>query len=496
MNTRRIFAFVSRGSLVALFASSLAPLGCVAATDGSVEDPGGEGDALTSDAYYTIEGIQSGKCVGVSSGSTTPAAGVDQATCDGSNQQQWRLHAIGDRTFQLTAKHSGQCLDVSYYSSDNGASVQQWPCTGSANESWKVIWTGDGEVELVAEHSGKCLDVKDFSRADGGTLQQWSCGDGPNQRFRLTPVGDAAKPPPPPPGTGSPLAGKTFYVDPNTAAAREEANARAANNITDADLLKKISSHAQGVWIGDWSGDPATAVSNVVNSAGNTVPILVAYNIPGRDCNYFSAGGAQDAAIYRNWIDGFAAGLGDHEAVVILEPDALWMTVANKCDAVKNNLDTLNYAVQSLKKHANTHVYIDAGEAGSPQQIAGGLKAAGVYKADGFALNTSDTYDDASSEARGHEMSDALGGNVRFVIDTSRNGRGRGKDQSISDPWCNPEGLGLGHVSTGITNLDRVDAFLWIKNPGESDGGCNRGNPNAGQWFQQRALEMAQNADF
>jgi hypothetical protein len=61
----------------------------------------------------------------------------------------------------------------------------------------------------------------------------------------------------------------------------------ARGNITDADLLKKISSHAQGMWIGDTERRSATAVSNVVNSAGNTVPILVAYNIPGRDCNYF-----------------------------------------------------------------------------------------------------------------------------------------------------------------------------------------------------------------
>jgi len=38
-----------------------------------------------------------------------------------------------------------------------------------------------------------------------------------------------------------------------------------------------------------------------------------------------------------------------------------------------------------------------------------------------------------------------------------------------------------------------LDAFVWLKNPGESDGACH-GGPEAGQWFEERALEMARNA--
>ena len=51
--------------------------------------------------------------------------------------------------------------------------------------------------------------------------------------------------------------------------------------------------------------------------------MLVAYNIPFRDCAQFSAGGATTPAEYEAWIDGFAAGIGDREAIVILEPDGL-----------------------------------------------------------------------------------------------------------------------------------------------------------------------------
>lgn len=495
MNTSRIFSSASRSSLAALLVASLAPLGCVAATDESVDDTGVEGDALTSGALYTIKGVQSGKCVGVAGASTADGANVEQSTCTTSTSQQWRLHSLADGGFQITSQHSGKCLDVAYYSTKDGANVQQWHCTGSANESWKAKWMATGEYELSPQHSGKCLDVAEHSLANGGNLQQWACGGGENQRFRLTAVGSA--PPPPPPASGSPLAGSTFFVNTENAAVAEEAKTRKAGHIADADLLKKISTHAQGVWFADWSGDPKTAVSDTINRAGNTVPILVAYNIPGRDCSDYSKGGAANAAAYATWIDGFAAGIGDAKVAVILEPDSLWMTALHRCPQIANNLASLDYAVKSLKKHPNAHVYIDAGTNGTAgvSVIAAALKTAGIYEADGFALNTSESFDSASTESRGHQISDALGGKVHFVIDTSRNGRGQG-DQSISQPWCNPEGLGLGKISTGNTGVDRVDAFLWIKQPGQSDGECNRNNPAAGQWFQERALEMAKNAVF
>ena len=53
------------------------------------------------------------------------------------------------------------------------------------------------------------------------------------------------------------------------------------------------------------------------------MPVLVAYNLPFRDCAQYSAGGALDTAEYEAWIDGFAAGIGDRPATVILEPDGL-----------------------------------------------------------------------------------------------------------------------------------------------------------------------------
>ena len=39
-----------------------------------------------------------------------------------------------------------------------------------------------------------------------------------------------------------------------------------------------------------------------------------------------------------------------------------------------------------------------------------------------------------------------------------------------------------------------MDAYLWVKTPGESDGTCN-GGPRAGQWWPEYALGLSRTAE-
>jgi endoglucanase len=75
------------------------------------------------------------------------------------------------------------------------------------------------------------------------------------------------------------------------------------------------------------------------------------------------------------------------------------------------------------------------------------------------------------------------------VIDTSRNGKGPAPENA----WCNPAGRGLGADPTGSTGNSLDDAYLWVKQPGASDGTCN-GGPAAGQWWPEYALGLAERA--
>jgi endoglucanase len=145
-------------------------------------------------------------------------------------------------------------------------------------------------------------------------------------------------------------------------------------------------------------------------------PVLVAYNLPYRDCGQYSAGGALDAAAYQEWIDGFARGIGGAEALVILEPDGLGIIpynttifgAADWCrptvpDAQGNPVPApgasatdryaeLNYAVDSLASKApHARVYLDGTHSAwlGVGEEAYRLVTAGVQRAQGFFLNVS-----------------------------------------------------------------------------------------------------------
>lgn len=77
------------------------------------------------------------------------------------------------------------------------------------------------------------------------------------------------------------------------------------------------------------------------------------------------------------------------------------------------------------------------------------------------------------------------------MVDTSRNGNGP-LGAAGQDAWCNPPGRALGTPPTTRTGDPLLDAYLWIKRPGESDGSC-RGGPSAGTWWPEYALGLARN---
>jgi endoglucanase len=399
---------------------------------------------------------------------------------------------------------------------------------------------------------------------------------------------------------------RLYTPKPNHDAIKQIVSLIVNHDQANAKLIREMIRTPQAVWF--TAGTPESIKQDVRNTvhlaaAKRSIPVLVAYNIPFRDCAQFSAGGATTVDEYKAWIDGFASGIGNAQAIVILEPDGLgiipWYTnldgnlewcqpaEANSATAAAERFEMINYAVDALKAKPNVSVYLDGTHSSwlNVGDNANRLVQAGVERADGFFLNVSNYQFTVNSEHYGSWVSSCItyatvvnpggfagcpnqywnggplpatiavlfgewngvamsaygewsddsttqalnssGVNVRyanmlvgveptthFVIDTSRNGQGPWDPSGLGYPdaqdWCNPPDRGLGLQPTLNTGNDLVDAYLWVKIPGESDGECTRGlgpggttvdpewgiiDPSAGSWFPQMALQLAQNAN-
>lgn len=242
-------------------------------------------------------------------------------------------------------------------------------------------------------------------------------------------------------------------------------------------IASRIADRPAAVWLTDPSPSAVASQVRAVTSgaaAQRRVPVLVAYAIPDRDCGGASRGGVPDLAAYDGWIDAFASGLGSGEVVVVLEPDSLAQAGCLSPDRRAARLASLARAGRVLKAaDPEARVYYDAGHSGwHPADAQAALLrqagAASPASSDGIFSNVSNFRPTSDEITYDRRVLDALGGPARLgaVIDTSRNGNGAPADGS----WCDPAGRRLGQAPTLRTGQARIDAYLWVKLPGESDG--------------------------
>lgn len=263
--------------------------------------------------------------------------------------------------------------------------------------------------------------------------------------------------------------------------------------------LAKIAAQPQSLWFGDWvpTDRVREQVARTTTAAArrSAVASIVLYAIPGRDCGSFSTGGLSGPRAYAAWVRQVAAGIGTRRTIVVLEPDALAQLDCLRPALRAQRYAMLRDAVAALRQTSGAVVYLDAGHSGWQDvgTMAGRLRSAGVVGARGFALNVSNFNRTADEVGYGDRLAAAVGGGARYVVDTSRNGRGPASGRLA---WCNPTGRALGSPPTTRPGPARADAFLWIKAVGESDGDCSRGEPRAGTWWPSYAISLALRASW
>ncbi|HWO67158.1 MAG TPA: glycoside hydrolase family 6 protein, partial [Umezawaea sp.] len=266
-------------------------------------------------------------------------------------------------------------------------------------------------------------------------------------------------------------ADSAFYTDPTSSAAKWVA---ANPGDSRAGLIRdRIASVPQAKWFTTTNTGTVRAEVDAhvgAAAAAGKIPILVVYDIPNRDCGGASGGGAPSHSAYRQWVDQVAAGLAGRPASIILEPDVLpIMTSCQSADQQAETRASMAYAGKKLKAGSSqAKVYFDIGHSAwlGAGEAANRLRAADISNsADGISTNVSNYRARNDEVAYAKSVLDAVGDSrLKAVVDTSRNGNG-----PLGSEWCDPAGRAIGTPSTTATGDSRIDAFLWVKLPGESD---------------------------
>ncbi|KAK4121160.1 glycoside hydrolase family 6 protein [Parathielavia appendiculata] len=357
----------------------------------------------------------------------------------------------------------------------------------------------------------------------------------------------AAAPSPKQPRAGSgdvnPFQGKTQFVNPKWAAKLDQT---LRSFLFKGDVLNtlktwKVQQTSSFVWvskIADLSNiDDAIADARKAQKWTGKKQIvgLVLYNLPDRDCSAGESAGELKSGenglerYKKEFIKPYAekvAAAKDLTFAIVLEPDSLGNLVTNMgielcANAAPIYREGIAHAIASLQ-YDHVHLYIDATHGGwlgwdgnlplAAKEFATVLKMAGEgKKVRGFVTNVSnynpfnavvrENYTEWSNSWDESHFASSLAPHLKaeglpahFIVDQGRvHLPGARKEWG---EWCNVHPAGFGPAPTTNTNNTVVDALVWVKPGGESDGQCGMtGAPRAGEWFDEYAQMLVKNAD-
>ncbi|KAL2152793.1 hypothetical protein VTH82DRAFT_5978 [Thermothelomyces myriococcoides] len=340
----------------------------------------------------------------------------------------------------------------------------------------------------------------------------------------------------------NPFKGKAQFVNPAWAAKLEQTRQAflAKNDTVNAAKTAKVQQTSSFVWVSRIA--ELSNIDDAIEAAREAqrktrrrqIVGLVLYDLPDRDCSAGESAGELKSdenglEIYKNeFVKPFAekvAAAKDLDFAIVLEPDSLANLVTNQhiefcANAAPVYREGIAYAISSLQQ-PNVHLYIDAAHGGwlgwddnlplAAKEFAEVVKLAGEgKKIRGFATNVSNynpfhaivrenftewsnSWDESHYASSLAPFLEEEGLPAHFIVDQGRVAL-PGAREEWGD-WCNVNPAGFGPAPTTRVNNTVVDALVWIKPGGESDGECGMaGAPRAGQWFDEYAQMLVKNA--
>ena len=118
-------------------------------------------------------GVQSGRCIDVTGGSTADFARMELLSCNGSAGQAFTYTAASE------LRVLGKCVDAEGQSTADGTPIILYTCNGQLNQKWTF---GPGGT-IRGVQSSRCIEAAFLGQVDGTPLQLWDCTGAANQAW-------------------------------------------------------------------------------------------------------------------------------------------------------------------------------------------------------------------------------------------------------------------------------------------------------------------------
>lgn len=271
------------------------------------------------------------------------------------------------------------------------------------------------------------------------------------------------------------------------------------------DKFEILSKIPLPIWVTDRDANAFNNVKNALDNCNGLTNIFILYGLPNKDCEagFSSAGTNKNSQDYINYVKQLKSIVGNNEVIYIIEPDAIALSIDNKCGIQNNYLDNIKEAINILSENNNSKIYLDIGYwviVYSEEEVKKVINI--INKIDtnnklrGISLNLSNYRKNDEMINACKRFKQISGKNYNCIIDTSRNWNGPSSDNQ----WCNLISGGIGELPMQ-NPTDSIDYYLWLKPQSELDGPCigfsnsYQVNKNAGEFDLNYLLKLWENGN-
>jgi hypothetical protein len=118
-------------------------------------------------------------------GSTTNGSAITQWREESSANLEWTFIATSNGYYQINSVKSGRDAAVQGASTTEGAGIVQWSFGSSGDDQWMPVENPDGSFTFFNLHSGQVLEDPGSSMSDTTQMDQWDSTGGDNQEWTL-----------------------------------------------------------------------------------------------------------------------------------------------------------------------------------------------------------------------------------------------------------------------------------------------------------------------